>query len=198
MHDIKGENNKVYVEPSEDLIYSLKINGNDNKVEIDKTVTGHLSLDIEGDYHFVCVKSRVRFNGQTTIVIRSQNCTISVDEDSYCGGASFHLIEPTTSITIGKQCIISVQTNFFTSDYHSIIDLNTGLRINPAGNITISDHVWIGIGVIVLKGVTIGKDSVIGARSVVSKDIPNNVLAAGVPAKAVKENITWDWRRLAN
>lgn len=51
----------------------------------------------------------------------------------------------------------------------------------------IEDHVWIGAGVIILPGVTIGKNSVIGAGSVVTKDIPENSLALGTPCKVIRE-----------
>lgn len=53
--------------------------------------------------------------------------------------------------------------------------------------ITIEDNVWIGESVSVLPGVTIGKGSIIGANSVVSKSIPENVIAVGTPAKPIKK-----------
>ncbi|WP_219724535.1 DapH/DapD/GlmU-related protein [Halomonas urumqiensis] len=52
--------------------------------------------------------------------------------------------------------------------------------------ITIEDNVWLGGGVIVLAGVTIGENSVIGAGAVVTKDIPANVVAVGNPARVIK------------
>ena len=54
------------------------------------------------------------------------------------------------------------------------------------------DHVWIGNGTSVTKGVHIEKNSVIGMRAVVSRDIPANSIAAGAPAKVIKENIRRD------
>lgn len=53
--------------------------------------------------------------------------------------------------------------------------------------VTIEDNVWIGAGAIILPGVTIGKNSVIGAGSVVTKDIPDNVVAVGNPCKVLRE-----------
>ena len=55
------------------------------------------------------------------------------------------------------------------------------------GDIIIEDDVWIGAGSIITAGVTIGKGTVIGAGSVVTKDIPQNVIAAGVPAKIINK-----------
>lgn len=53
--------------------------------------------------------------------------------------------------------------------------------------ILISDNVWIGMNCTILKGVTIGENSIIGANSVVTRDIPSNVIAAGNPCKIIKE-----------
>jgi serine acetyltransferase len=57
----------------------------------------------------------------------------------------------------------------------------------PHAPVHIGENVWLGEGVKVCKGVTIGANSVIGAGSVVAKDIPANVIAAGNPAKPVRE-----------
>ena len=53
--------------------------------------------------------------------------------------------------------------------------------------IHICENVWIGTGATVMPGVTIGENSIIAAASVVTKDIPPNVIAAGVPAKVIKK-----------
>ncbi|MDR0836578.1 MAG: polysaccharide pyruvyl transferase family protein, partial [Tannerella sp.] len=72
------------------------------------------------------------------------------------------------------------------SDYHQIIDLKTNAVINTSEKgITIGEHVWCGEGVTILKEVTIGGHSVIGAKAVVTKDIPPHVIAVGCPARAV-------------
>ncbi|TEZ49613.1 maltose O-acetyltransferase [Escherichia coli] len=53
--------------------------------------------------------------------------------------------------------------------------------------ITIGNNVWIGSHVVINPGVTIGDNSVIGAGSIVTKDIPPNVVAAGVPCRVIRE-----------
>ena len=58
--------------------------------------------------------------------------------------------------------------------------------------IHIEENVWIGAGVIVLPGVTIGKNSVIGAGSVVTRDIPENVVAMGTPCRVARPISEWD------
>ena len=59
-------------------------------------------------------------------------------------------------------------------------------RVGAPKPVTIHDNVWLGYGVIVMKGVTIGKNSIVGMNSVVTKDIPANSVAAGSPAKVIK------------
>ena len=60
-------------------------------------------------------------------------------------------------------------------------------KLEAAAPIAIGDNVWLGGGTIVLPGVTIGDDSVIGAGAVVTKDVPADVLAVGNPARVVRK-----------
>lgn len=56
-----------------------------------------------------------------------------------------------------------------------------------AKKVTIGNHVWVGAGVHINQGVTIGDNTVIGSGSVITKDIPANVIAAGVPCRVIRE-----------
>ncbi len=86
------------------------------------------------------------------------------------------------SITIGDDCQIGPNVQLLTP----IHPLDPEARRNKweqAAPITIENNVWLGGGVIVLPGVTVGENSVIGAGSVVSRDVPANVVAVGSPAR---------------
>lgn len=98
------------------------------------------------------------------------------------------------NVKLGEDCLVSDVT-IKASDMHAIYDLETNERINPAKDVVIGDRVWIGDGVIILKGVKIGHDSIIGARSVVTKNVPSNVIVAGNPAKIIKTNVYWFKKR---
>lgn len=101
------------------------------------------------------------------------------------------LLHEPGSITAGVDCLFGSDVDVTISDMHSIIDAATGKRLNPARSVAIDDHVWIGEGVLVLKGARIGKHSVIGARSVVTRDIPASTVATGQPARVVRTGVTW-------
>lgn len=89
-------------------------------------------------------------------------------------------------VKIGKNTMIGPSVNIFTACHP--IEANLRLKgVEFASSIEIGDNVWIGGGVTITPGVKIGKNSVIGAGSVVTKDIPENVVAVGNPCKVIKE-----------
>jgi len=96
-----------------------------------------------------------------------------------------------TSLSIATGALFAEGVKIFTSDHHSIIDLDTGQQINFPGDVTIKDDVWIASDVTVLKGTTIEKGSVIGARSVVIGSIPAMELWGGHPARCLKQRVSW-------
>ena len=77
------------------------------------------------------------------------------------------------------------------SDSHSIIDLDSTERINYAKDISIGNHVWIAMDARILKGVNIGSHSIIASGSIVTKDVPENCIASGVPAQVKRTGVTW-------
>ena len=101
----------------------------------------------------------------------------------------------TCDIKIGKHSIVNIGS---TINHDCIIGdfvtISPGVSI--AGNVTIGDKCWIGIGAKIIDNVSIGKGSFIGAGAVVVKDIPENVLAVGVPAKPLRQLKESDWEKL--
>ena len=88
-------------------------------------------------------------------------------------------------ITIGNSCMFGRGAYVTDSDWHGVYDRN-----EVAGSpkeVTLEDNVWIGDSAIICKGVRIGKNSIIGAGSVVTKNVEPNSIYAGNPAKFVKK-----------
>jgi acetyltransferase-like isoleucine patch superfamily enzyme len=97
-----------------------------------------------------------------------------------------------TRVTLGEDVMISSDVRIRGDDGHAIFDVRGGRRVNPARDITIGAHVWLGHGSSVLGGSSIGSGSVIGTRSVVTRDLPNNCVAVGAPARVVRRHIAWE------
>ena len=91
------------------------------------------------------------------------------------------VVEIGSDFTCGRDVVIR------SFDGHTILE--NGYRMSAP--IKIGNHVWVGQGATILKGVTIGDGAIIAAGAIVTKDVPSGCVAAGVPAKIVKENVKW-------
>jgi acetyltransferase-like isoleucine patch superfamily enzyme len=92
-------------------------------------------------------------------------------------------------VVIGNNVFVGANTTITDTDFHP---LNPQARMNTpqkakTSPIIIEDNVFIGMNCLILKGVTIGKGSIIGAGSVVTKNIPENTISAGNPAKPIRK-----------
>lgn len=89
-------------------------------------------------------------------------------------------------VTIGNHVDINVNFHLYTHDWSSFVFRQVFHDfVNSSGKVTIGDNVYIAVNVIVLKGVTIGDNCIIGAGSVVNRDIPSNSVAVGNPCRVV-------------
>ncbi len=107
----------------------------------------------------------------------------------YCNNGT--QIRCSSNIKIGNNATIAHNVAIMDSDYHTVryADGSSSVKTAP---VIIGDHVWIGRDAIILKGVTIGDGAVIAAHSVVTKDVPARSVAAGNPARVIRNNISWD------
>jgi acetyltransferase-like isoleucine patch superfamily enzyme len=106
-------------------------------------------------------------------------------------GASAIVISSRSGVKIGRYCNLGGNVRIFDHDFHSLdAEVRRGLRPESACGtkpVLIGDDVFVGAQSIILKGVTIGNRAVIGAGSVVSKNIPEDCVAAGAPAVIVRQ-----------
>ncbi|MGZ2371895.1 acetyltransferase [Ancylomarina sp. YFZ004] len=102
------------------------------------------------------------------------------------GTVVFHHAVVQSGTKIGKQCIIntmaSVDHDCRLGDY---VHISPGAIL--CGNVTLGNETWIGAGSTIIQGVTIGKNVMVGAGSVIRKDVPDNVMVVGNPAKILRK-----------
>lgn len=182
---------------------SIGISGNNNSViigSISIEEEGCLKIVIRGNNNKIFISSKVFIKRKLNIAMRPagpnvslNKCTLQIGaENWFNGNVDLDVGESNTKISIGAYCLFANNISMSTSDNHSIFDVNTGRILNIAGDIEISNHVWICRDVLILNNSFIPKNSVIGAKSLVNKRMyEENVLIAGVPAKIIKRGINW-------
>ncbi|ACS79571.1 acyltransferase [Maridesulfovibrio salexigens] len=190
--NILGDRNSLEYESSSISNASIDIIGNDNVIKIHPSAQlGSVKIVLRGDRHRLFVGRNVKISAGLLRLIHGAGL-IAIGAGTTIVEAEIISFEVGTKIIIGEDCLISYGVHAWTGDAHSIVDATTGKRINHGRDITIGNHVWIGYEAVLLKGATIGHDSILGARTVLSKKIPPQCLAAGNPAKIIKKNVTWD------
>lgn len=125
------------------------------------------------------VANLIGINRRCIFSTHSKNSKLNIGNNCGFSGTVIGVFD---NITIGNNVRCGANTLITDSDWH-LDDYRSGAP-QP---IIIEDNVWLGVNSVVLKGVTIGKNSVIGANSVVTKNIPPNVIAAGNPCRVIKE-----------
>lgn len=170
-----------------------------NKITSDGKVTMNWGAGIIGmtNKNQVKLGKHVRLSGWLTILYGGK---ITVGDYTLIGNKA--VLQAFDNIEIGSYCMISPDVWMQDNNSHSIqaqdrlIDILGSADFNEKGTdntnvvtkpIKIGDHVWIGRRAVILKGVTIGDRSIIAAGSVVTHDVPSDTIAAGNPAKVVKQ-----------
>ena len=136
------------------------------------------------------IGSRCRFMSLTTgnliglhhrCILATENSGAELTIGNHCSfsGVSIWCFK---KITLGNHVRVGANVNIMDGDAHP-----DDPRAGENNDVIIEDNVWIGADVMVLKGVTIGRNSLIGARSVVVKSIPPNVIAAGNPCRVLRK-----------
>jgi len=136
----------------------------------------------------ICLGNRVCLDRGVDInlVTDEGNCYVEIGEWTYLG--PYSCMAGPGHIKIGKSCLIASHTGIYANN-HSFADPTRYIweqGITRKG-IVIEDDCWLGTGVKVLDGVTIGQGSVVGAGAVVTKDIPPYSVAVGIPSKVIAQ-----------
>lgn len=186
---VQGKNNVIkWKQKSRNI--RIDINGDNNTVIIEKAATlSNLHISIQGDNNKIFIGKNCRIYGPCYFYIRN-GANVTIGENTGLRGVS--LLADSAPINIGANCMTSYEIIIRNNDSHIIVDRENNKLLNAPLPIVIGDKVWLAQRVTILKGATIGSDSIIGFGSIVTKDIPNNSIAVGIPAKVVKSGIKWE------
>lgn len=195
MYKIGGGGNKYLGISLLRRFVNFKIAGTGNTIIIKSKLPANVRVFIYGNNHRLFIDKGVTFK-KGVIWFEDSGCEIHIGESTTIEDANLAVAETGTKLVIGKDCMLSSSVHIATTDSHSIIDTSTGERTNPAKNITIGNHVWLGYCANIGKGVSIGDNAVVAGHSVVTKSVSEGTIVAGVPAKVVNEGITWARARL--
>ena len=146
---------------------------------------------------FICPKVTIEIGKDATLHLGrwswiGHGCKIRVHEGEARIGAKSVLGQECTvsafqHVSIGRECIIADRVMLIDFD-HGVVESERPIRDQGIykRDVRVGHNVWIGYGVAILRGVTVGDNSVLGTSTVVSKDVPANAVAAGVPVRIIR------------
>ncbi len=149
-------------------------------------------------YKRISIGTKVYINDRTWLACMpltgNANCTLTIGDGTYVG--RFCHFYATSKIEIGKKVLIADRV-YLADNLHQFTDVNVPVIDQPVqqtAEVIIGDGAWLGQNVCVI-GAKVGKQAVVGANSVVMKDIPDYCVAVGSPAKIIKrysfEKMEW-------
>jgi acetyltransferase-like isoleucine patch superfamily enzyme len=117
--------------------------------------------------------------------LRSHEGLISVGAKTVLGQEC--TISSFQHVSIGRECVIADRVMLIDFD-HGVVDVERPIRLQGIykRDVRVGNNVWIGYGACILRGVTIGDNAVIGTNAVVTKDVPENAVVGGVPARMIR------------
>lgn len=185
--------NSITVHPSVKIQSGFKLNieGSGHRIIIEEgAVLRNLNINIIGNNNSLFIGKKSNIRG--SLDIRQDGSKISIGAKTTTAGVYFFAMEG-KSIQIGSDCMFSSAIFIRTSDEHPIVDISSNERINPAKDVVIGEHVWVGEGVTINKGSYIPGGCIIGTKSIVTKKLSReSSLYTGSPVKLIREGVRWE------
>lgn len=192
----QDEYNNIIEAPLELKNVQVQFFGKNNYVKLhERSNLKNTVIEFKGDNASFSIGQQTGMSGTFRLGF---GCHITIGNNTTSTNAVWVTCAEQTSITIGNDCMFATNNQIRTDDSHAIYDVNTGKRVNPSKDIVIGNHVCVAYGATILGGSHIGNGSVIGAYSLVKKEVPNNCVAAGIPAKIIRKDIFWERPLLLN
>ncbi len=195
---VKGIGNTIRHDDARLWKSRIEVYGDNNTVEIGEgCVLKKVRFYVRGSNHRIKIEPGVRFHHGAQIWMEDHNGTLIIGEKTTFEEVHLAVTEPGSNLTIGKECMFAYDIDVRTGDSHSILDAETGKRINDAQDVSIGDRVWVAAHSLIMKGVTVRENSVVAGGAVVTRPFDQpGVILGGNPAKIIKENITWLRQRI--
>ncbi|MHA7145425.1 acyltransferase [Arthrobacter sp. TmT3-37] len=170
----------------------ITFNGSNNTVRISPDANIG-SLTIQFDRDNASFEIGAGRNGKFSAwVMLGEDSGVKVGNDVSSNGPCVITAAEGASVTIGDDSMLAMENEIRADDSHPIFDVHTGKRANQSQSISIGEHVWLAKRAIVLAGSSIGSGSVLGFGAILAGKIPNNCVAVGVPARAVRRDVAWE------
>lgn len=196
-HRVRGKNNS-FVHPGAILRRTLfDVAGENNSVVIGPDcILDSVTFHLRGNGHRVRIGPGCRINGPSVLWLEDEACTLEIGAGSTFEGVHIAVTEPGSTVRVGDDCMFAYNIEVRSGDSHPIISADTGERLNPAQDVAIGDHVWVGVGAKILKGATIAACSVVATGAIVTLgSLEEGVILAGIPAVVARSGITWKRER---
>lgn len=177
--------------PTESI--QITFRGNNNLARIDSTAkASKLRIDFNGNNGTFSLGSNRNKRTFAGFVRVGQDAEVRIgDEVSATSSVLISAVEG-VSVDVGDDVMFASRNEVRADDGHPIFDVRTGKRVNVSKSIRIGNHVWLARMATVLGGGEIGDGSVVGYGAIVTRRIPNNCVAAGIPARVVRRHIAWE------
>jgi acetyltransferase-like isoleucine patch superfamily enzyme len=157
---------------------------------------------------FICPGVKFEIGNNATLRIGrwswiGHDCKIRVHEGEVSIGAKTVIGQECTisayqHVSIGRECIIADRVMLIDFD-HGVVEVERPIRLQGIykRDVRVGSNVWMGYGSCILRGVSVGHNSIVGTNAVVTKDVPENAVVGGVPARVLRmrdapERLRWE------
>jgi len=157
---------------------------------------------------FICPRVKFEIGKNATLRIGrwswiGHDCKIRVHEGEVSIGAKTVMGQECTisayqHVSIGRECIVADRVMLIDFD-HGVVEVERPIRLQGIykRDVRVGNNVWMGYGACILRGVSVGHNSIVGTNAVVTKDVPENAVVGGVPARVLRmrdtpERLRWE------
>ncbi|HEY4247241.1 MAG TPA: acyltransferase [Lacunisphaera sp.] len=191
---VAGENHRVIWSDSRLNHCRVEISGKNNRLEIGEgAILWNVKIQLTGSNLFCRIGARTCIRGGT-FVVTDDNSRLEIG-DATTMTRPVIVAQGGARVILGQDCMVAYGSDIRCSDGHCLIDAVSGDTLNPAADVVIGNHVWIGIHSQILKGLTIADHAIVAARSVVTRSVTGGTVVGGNPAKTIRTGVTWDRRQ---